>query len=236
DRYAPGWTAINMWTDGGENSAPNPTGIAGTSGTSLTYYNHQFINFTSLGEWYYFRINQVTAPSVAGRYFFKILLSGDSNYIAGQEGTAANATASLCSVDGTASCALTTNNIGEAPTQFIPTQNWPVLLVKGEIDPAIITGTVRYGGYNSTLYGQPVGEAGQVWAHMEDKIDPYTGQQTTMCPAIGQPMVPGCTDAAGYFNATATGHYEVEGVASGVYTIYAEAAGFPQQVCASEVT
>src|SRR5208283_4425388 len=115
-------------------------------------------------------------------------------------------------------------------------------------------------------------------AHMEDKIDPYTGQQITMCPAIGQPMVPGCNDARGYFNGTvlnfgtlnsgatatqdasqcagpltppvtfptstptganvcgAQGHYEVEGVARGVYTIYAEAAGFPQQVCASGVT
>src|SRR5208337_2049790 len=146
---------------------------------------------TNAGEWYYFRINQVTAPTVAGRYFFKILLSGDSNYIAGQEGTATNRTASI-SQDGI-------NNIpGEAPTQFIPTQNWPVLLVKGEIDSAIVTGTVRYGGYNSTLYGQPIGEAGRVYAHMEDKIDPYTGQQITMCPAVGQPMVPGCTDARGY--------------------------------------
>src|SRR5208282_6504741 len=34
----------------------------------------------------------------------------------------------------------------------------------------------------------------------------------------------------------AEGHYEVEGVASGVYTIYAQAAGFPTQVCASDVT
>src|SRR5208282_1166260 len=267
DRYAPGWTAVNMWTDGGENSGP--TGGSGTSTSSQTYYNHQFINFTTQGEWYYFRINGVTAPNVAGRYFFKVALTGDSNYMAGQEGTAANATASICSTSNTAGCTLTNNAIGEAPTQFIPTQNWPVLLVKGEIDPAIITGTVRYGGYNSTLYGQPVGEAGQVWAHMEDKIDPYTGQQITMCPAIGQPMVPGCTDARGYFNGTvvqaygnptgstgtttsaldpancgiqignicgAQGHYEVEGVAPGVYTIYAEAAGFPQQVCASGVT
>src|SRR5208282_658996 len=184
DRYAPGWTAVNIWTDGGESSNPN----GGSGATSVTYNNHQFLNFTSLGEWYYFRINQVTAPSVAGRYFFKMLLTGDSNYIAGAEGTAANATASICSSSAAGAppgpaCTTTSNaGLGEAPTQFIPTQNWPVLLVKGEIDPAIITGTVRYGGYNSTLYGQPVGEAGQVWAHMEDKIDPYTGQQITMCP------------------------------------------------------
>jgi len=223
DRYAPGWTAVNIWTDGGQSAYPNGNN---------PYYNHQFINFTNAGEWYYFRLNQVTAPTIAGRYFFKILLSGDSNYIAGQEGTALNATASLQHVFGIPS----SFGPGEAPTQFIPTQNWPVLLVKGEIDPAIMTGTVRYGGYNSTLYGGPVGEAGRVYAHMEDKIDPYTGQQITMCPAIGQPSVPGCTDAMGYFNATATGHYEVEGVAPGVYTLYAEAAGFPTQVCASGVT
>jgi|GEM_PF-925951 len=220
DRYAPGWTAVNIWSDGGQSAIPNG---------GVSYYNHQFINFTNAGEWYYFRINQVTAPTVAGRYFFKILLSGDSNYIAGQEGTATNRTASI-SQDGI-------NNIpGEAPTQFIPTQNWPVLLVKGEIDSAIVTGTVRYGGYNSTLYGQPIGEAGRVYAHMEDKIDPYTGEQIIMCPAVGQPSVPGCTDAVGYFNATAQGHYEVEGVAPGVYTIYTEAAGFSTQVCASGVT
>src|SRR5208282_1312351 len=56
---------------------------------------------------------------------------------------------------------------------------------------------------------------------------PYTGEQRPDLPTV---------DAQGYFNATATGHYEVEGVAPGVYTIYAEAAGFPQQVCATDVT
>ena len=228
DRYTPGWTAVNMWVDGIQNAVKNGAN---------SYYDHQYINFTSAGEWYYFRINGVTAPTVAGRYFFKILLQGDSNYLAGPEGTSANATASfpigLSLIDEFPFFLVT---IGEAPTQFIPTQNWPVLLVKGEIDPAIVTGTVRYAEYNSTLYGEPIGEAGRVYAHMEDKIDPYTGQQITTCPAVGQPSVPGCTDAMGYFNATATGHYEVEGVASGVYTLYAQAAGFPTQVCASDVT
>ena len=230
DRYAPGWTAVNIWTDGGQSAIKN---------AGAAYYNHQFINFTNAGEWYYFRINQVTAPTVAGRYFFKILLSGDSNYLGGQEGTASNQTASICQNSLIINNCVPNNipNIGgEAPTQFIPTQNWPILLVKGEIDPAIVTGTVRYAGYNSTLYGQPIREAGRVYAHMEDKIDPYTGQQITTCPAVGQPSVPGCTDAVGYFNATATGHYEVEGVAPGVFTIYAEAAGFPQQPCATDVT
>ncbi len=48
--------------------------------------------------------------------------------------------------------------------------------------------------------------------------------------------MPGCTDAVGYFNATAQGHYEVEGLASGIYDIYAEAAGFPQQPVEASVT
>ena len=40
----------------------------------------------------------------------------------------------------------------------------------------------------------------------------------------------------GYFNASAQGHFEVEGVAAGVYDIYAEAAGYPAQLVASQVT
>jgi len=181
-------------------------------------YNHQFINFTRAGEWYYARVNDVTAPPVAGRYFFKMFLMGDSD------------------VYGVGPTLPGQGALGQLPDMWVPPQNWPVLLVKGEIDPGILTGTVRYAGYNSTLYGQPIGEAGRVYAHMETKIDPYTGQQITQCPAIGQPSVPGCTDAMGYFNATATGHYEVEGVAPGVYTLYAQAAGFPTQLCASSVT
>ena len=220
DRYAPGWTAVNIWVDGGQNAAKNGAN---------SYYNHQYLNFTSAGEWYYFRINEVTAPAIAGRYFFKMLLSGDSNYLAGPEGTARNSTASF-------PVGLTINhdfplsvtfNLGEAPTQFIPTENWPVMLVKGEIDPAIITGTIRYAGYNQTLYSQPVQEAGRVYAKMTTRLDPYTGQARPDLPLV---------DAVGYFNATAQGHYEVEGVAPGVYDLYASAAGYPQTLIASKVT
>ena len=128
---------------------------------------------------------------------------------------------------------------GELPDMWVPPQNWPLLLVKGEIDPSIITGTIRYGGYNSSLYGEAIGEAGRVWAKMETKLDPYTGSTLTTCPAEsspGQSNLAGCTDAIGYWNNTAQGHYEVEGVASGIYTIYAEAAGYPQSVIESNVT
>jgi hypothetical protein len=128
DRYAPGWTLVQIISDAGLNSA-------GALTTSY-YYNHQTIDFTSASEWYYVRVNGVTAPTVAGRYFFKILLFSNTASICGQEGVGS----------GTGAFP------GELCSQFIPTQNWPVLLVKGEIDPAIITGTIRYAGYNQTLF------------------------------------------------------------------------------------
>jgi len=219
DRYAPGWTAVTILTDAGCSGpgSPSPPNVAGTFPTgcdapppyetpagsgAFSSINHQMINFTSAREWYYVRINGVTAPWVAGRYFFKMLLYGD-NDIVGQSA------------------------LGENTTQFVPTENWPVLLVKGEIDPAILTGICRYGGYNSTLYGQPIGEAGQVYAKMDTRLDPYTGEARPDLPTV---------DAQGYFNATANGHYEVEGLAPGIYDIYAEAAGFPQQLVESSVT
>jgi len=189
-------------------------------------YNHQFINFTRAGEWYYARVNGVTAPTTAGRYFFKMFLYGGSDtYGVGP------------TLPGTSP--ISPRQPGELPDMWVPPQNWPVLLVKGEVDPSIITGTIRYGGYNSTLYGEPIGEAGRIWAKMETKLDPYTGSTIATCPAEsspGQSQVVGCTDAIGYWNNTAQGHYEVEGVASGIYTIYAEAAGYPQSIIESNVT
>jgi hypothetical protein len=212
DRYAPGWTLVEVLADAGfDSSNPSTT-------TPTTYYDHQGIDFSSAGEWYYVRINGVLAPSVAGRYFFKILLLGGTPSICGEEGTGTGpgALPDLSGLPGSSKC-----------SQFIPTENWPVMLVKGEVDPAIVTGTIRYAGYNATLYGQPIGEAGRVWAKMSMRIDPYTGQQRPDLPTI---------DAIGYFNATANGHYEVEGLAPGVYDIYAEAAGYPQSLCTSSVT
>ncbi len=189
-------------------------GQSGNSPLQSSYYNHQRISFTSAGEWYYIRINGVTAPTTAGRYFFKILLiNGGASYLGGAEGVSTDTVSSL--------------KVGMSPTQFLPTQNWPVMLVKGEIDPAIITGTIRYAGYNQTLYSKPIQEAGKVWAKMTTRLDPYTGQQRPDLPLV---------DAVGYFNATAAGHYEVEGLAPGVYDLYASAAGYPQTLVQSGFT
>jgi len=152
------------------------------------------IIFSHRGEWYYVRINDVTAPTIAGRYFFKIFM-GAFPYKTDTD-----------------------------PTWILdecPPQNWPILLVKGEVDPVIIAGTIRYGGWNSDLYGLPVTLPGRVRA-VGIADDPYTGKST------GRPV-----EARAYFNHTANGHYEIEGVAPGTYDIYASLAGYPELKMAS---
>jgi hypothetical protein len=221
DRYAPGWTLVAVTVDAAvDANAPTISGSPPSlHGGGTVYYDHQYITFTKAGEWYYVRINGVTAPSMAGRYFFKMALYSSSNTY-GVGPTLAGGTG----FPGTTVSATPT---GENPFVWVPPQNWPVMLVKGEVDPAIITGTLRYAGYNSTLYQQPIAEAGKVWAHMTMRIDPYTGANRPDLPTI---------DGQGYVNATANGHYEVEGLAPGVYDIYAEAAGYPQTLCVSGIT
>jgi hypothetical protein len=159
----------------------------------------QFINFTTGNEWYYVRMNGLVAPSIAGEYFFKMQLF--SSY----------------------------GPPAELPSSWVPVQNWPVLLVRGELDPASIAGTVSYGGYSS-FSGAPVEEAGMVLAHMTSKLDPRTGATLYPCPQLGAPPRPGCVDAAGYFNATDHGQFNIEGVAAGIFDVYAEAAGYPTQL------
>ena len=217
DRYAPGWTLIAITADGTADFSVTGSGISGPP-----YYAHPFIEFTNAGEWYYVRINGVTAPSVAGRYFFKMALySGNDYYGVGPTLPGEVGAFSLPSPP------FPSGEFLPGPFVWVPPQNWPVMLVKGETDPAIITGTLRYAGYNSTLYQQPIAEAGMVWAHMTMRLDPYTGQQRPDLPTI---------DGQAFLNNTANGHYELEGLAPGVYDIYAEAAGYPQSLCVSGIT
>jgi len=150
-------------------------------------------------EWYYIRLNQMKAPHVAGRYFFKIFL-GDHYPVRRQQ-------ASPLLVNST-----------------MPMENWPVLLVKGEVDPAVISGTLRFGDSSSvTLYGLPLDLPGRVRA-VGMATNPTTGEPTGRA-----------VEARGYLNATSHGHYEIEGVAPGIYDIYASAAGFPEQKIAENV-
>jgi hypothetical protein len=206
DPYAPGWTVICATVD----PTASPGHVASTSSDS---------DIRAAARDYYIRLKQVTAPHVSGKYFFKIALLN-------RKGTLVNHSGELAG---------NSTELGVKASDFIISENWPTLYVKGEIDPALITGTLRYGDRAPSLRGSELREAGLVWAHMEAKIDPYTGQQITQCPAMGQPSVPGCTDAVSYFNASSKGHYELFGVAPGVYTIYAQAAGFPTMIIASGV-
>ena len=159
------------------------------------------ISFTPRNHWsetYYIRINQMIAPETAGLYFFKMFL-GNSYPVHKQE---------------------------QSPNMIsstMPMENWPVLLVKGEVDPAIVSGTIRYGDLNSTLFGLPLDLPGRVRA-VGVTIDPITGEVTGRA-----------VEARGYFNATAQGHFEIEGVAPGVYDLYASAAGYPEQEVAVNV-
>jgi len=174
DPFGPGWWILSV-------EAP-PSGMV---------FNRSF------DKWYYVRINNMKAPFVAGRYFFKMFLN-DSYPI--HSATPSNGIAST-----------------------MPMENWPVLLVKGEVDPAIISGTLRYGDLSTTLYGQPIHLPGFVTA-IGIANDPLTNQPT------GRPV-----EARGYFNATAAGHYEIEGLAPGTYDLYASAAGLPEQRIAQGV-
>jgi len=140
---------------------------------------------------YWVSTGSLKAPSCAGKYFFKIFVDQDGNYV-----------------------------------ESVPSPNYPVLLVKGELDPGYIQGRILYCGsyYYGYYYGEPIWKPGRVIAEGE-AIDPVTNELT------GRKVC-----AVGYFNGTANGYYEIEGLAPGVYKLTAEAAGFPPATLASEIT
>jgi hypothetical protein len=138
--------------------------------------------------WYYVRVNGMRSPIIAGKYFFKMFLN---NAFPASRG----------------------------PNQFtVPVENYPQLLVKGELDPAVISGTVRFAIYE--LYGKPMNLPGKVWAE-GDAIDPYKWPELVK---TGRKAFAVC-----YFNASAWGHYCLEGIPPGIYRIRVSAAGFPKK-------
>jgi hypothetical protein len=197
--------------------------LGGTKATSygLTTGNMIQMGNLSLGDvWVWIRVNNVIAPTIAGKYFFKMNMrlrqpsaaipapiAGDSSisgkYVwLGEPGT---------------------TNYHTFKTNGVP--NFPVLLVKGEVDPAYVEGTIRYGGYSGvSYYGMPIALPGRVRL-VGRAIDPFT-LATTNRPV----------EARGYFNGTANGHFEVEGVAPGIYDIYASCAGYPEKLIQTGVT
>jgi hypothetical protein len=75
-------------------------------------------------EWYYVRVNGLAAPKISGRYMFKMFL---------------NSTYPKVLVDSP-SDGFGDGEIDNMVLSTMPVENWPVLLVKGELDPAIAFG------------------------------------------------------------------------------------------------
>jgi hypothetical protein len=199
----------NRWTRVRVNSDSALTGL--NSGQYIVFGNATFGDV-----WVYVRVNDVIAPTIAGKYFFKIGLRVRGGDAYPGFNTNVNSGDYIWLGDPE-------KPYGSFNTNGVP--NWPVLLVKGEVDPAYADGTIRYGGYHSSsYYGQPLQLPGRV-RFVGRAIDPFTLQPTD------RPV-----EARGYFNATANGHFEVEGIAPGIYDIYASAAGYPERLIQSQVT
>jgi len=190
---APGWwyVAISSYTTPGHEDK----GWLYTAGED-PYPDRQI-----RGGWadglYWVSVGGLTAPSIAGKYFFKVFYT-DPDWPATPWETYIS----------------------------IPPENYPTLVVKGELDPGYISGRVLYGGsyYYGYYYGDPIWKPGRVIAEGE-AIDPVTNEPT------GRRVM-----GWGYFNASANGFYEIEGLAPGIYTLTAEAAGFPPVTLATEIT
>ena len=99
--------------------------------------------------------------------------------------------------------------------ESIGSENFPTIVVKGNLDPAYISGRVLNGDHGS--YGVPVSVSGEVIA--EGK----TAQGTSV-------------KAQAYFNASASGAYILYGLAAGTYNLTASAAGFAPTTMSGTVT
>ena len=133
------------------------------------------------------------------------------------------------------------NGYFEKYDSFEP-ENYPVILVKGEIDPGYISGTVRYCGhsqyYYGSYYGAGVHTSGKVVAE-GTAIDPVTGQPIgrQVCATgwyLGQ--LPGQGEWWKDRQTGTEGFYEIEGLAPGIYTLTAYAAGFVPRTLATQIT
>jgi len=96
---------------------------------------------------------------------------------------------------------------GSSTYASIGATEFPTLVVKSGLNPAYISGTIRYGGWNTSLYGWPIHFPGKVMAEGLTAQGRYV---RGLC----------------YFNASANGRYTLYGLAAGTYTLTAVAKGF----------
>jgi hypothetical protein len=189
DPFAPNWNVIHLTIN---KTLVSPNARAGQGIIFSKAHNY--------AEWYYLRVNGVIAPSIVGRYFFKMIFRfGNETFLR----YPADSSPSFMSM---------------------PLQNWPILLVTGDFDPAVITGTIRFGSSNMSLYWQGIPLPGRVRA-LGAITDPVTGEAT------GRSI-----EGRGYYNASAGGHYEIEGLPEGKYQLFASSAGYPESPIAEGVT
>lgn len=184
---------------------------------------------------YYVKVNGMKAPSIAGKYFFKIFYTSTKQ----PYGTGLPVAWQQQGNDPVSGYA---NNYFEKYDTFWP-ENYPVLLVKGEVDPGFIAGTVRYCGHSSYYYGYYYGSgvhtSGKVVAE-GTAIDPVTNKPLTRkVSAVGYFLgeLPGQDNIGWKDRGTGSeGYYEIEGLAPGVYTLTAYAAGFVPRTLATQIT
>jgi len=114
----------------------------------------------------------------------------------------------------------------------IGASNFPTLVVKADLNPAYISGVVRYGGPSRPeLYGSPLDAS----PHPDGTILLPKGYGGVVY-AEGLTAEGLRVEAKAYFNATCRGMYTLYGLAPGTYNITAQAAGFPPQRLGGVIT
>ncbi|MEM2123437.1 MAG: carboxypeptidase-like regulatory domain-containing protein, partial [Candidatus Bathyarchaeia archaeon] len=110
--------------------------------------------------------------------------------------------------------------------------NFPTLVAKAGLNPAYISGVVRYGGRSHpNLYGEPLDSR----KHPDGTIllpEGYGGKVYARGVAGDGRIV----EAQAYFNASAGGVYTLYGLEEGTYNITAQAAGYLPKTLAKEVS